>query len=238
MARRPALFIAALTLVAAAPTLARPGGWGGMGWGGSGWGASRMDPWGDDRLASRSSGRDEREGKVDAASFAADDAQKLLGKGAITVSASPGTTSDASEQAAYEAALIDQLVKAGYDTTAPDPKGGQRAEIRIVRDVLVPEEQKRNPVSGAMSVGTGTYGSSVGMAVALDFSKPRKALLSTRVEVRIIDTATDKPLWEGRAEIATRDGDSRWNEQAIATRLAAAMFAQFPAGSERTVASR
>ena len=232
-AMRHPLTLAALVLFAATPALARPGGWG------PGWGMSAMDPWGGSRLGARSSSsRDDREGKVDAASFAADGARDTLGHGAITVSTITGSTNNAGEPASYEAALIDQLVKAGYDTTAQSPASGQRAEIRIVRDTLVPEEQKRKPVSGAMSVGTGTYGSSVGMALALDFSKPRKALLSTRMEVRIIDVATDKPLWEGRAEIATRDGDSRWNEQAIATRLAAALFNRFPAPTTGSVASR
>lgn len=231
---RPALPLAALALLVAAPALARPGGVFGPGWG-----APRMgDPWADQRLNSRSNARDDRENKVDADTFVADDAGTALGHGPITVGTLPGTTASASDQAAYEAALIDQLVKAGYDTTQPDPQGGQRVEIRIVRDVLVPEEQKRNPVSGSMSVGTGSYGSSVDMAIALDFTKPRKALLSTRLEAKILDKATGKALWEGHAEIATREGSDRWNEQAIATRLAAALFAHFPKSTVSKVASR
>ena len=35
-------------------------------------------------------------------------------------------------------------------------------------------------------------------------------------------------VWEGRAEMATRDGDSRWDQQAIAARLAEALFDGFP----------
>ncbi|MBO9576112.1 MAG: hypothetical protein J7494_10275 [Sphingobium sp.] len=235
MTKTRAAFAVFLLLAAAAPALARPGGVFGPGWGGS-----RMDdPWGDQRLNSHSRyDRDDREGKVDADTFAAEDAGPALGHGAITVSTLPGTTASATDQAAYEAALIDQLVKAGYDTTVRDPQDGQRVEIRIVRDVLVPEEQKRNPVSGAMSVGTGTYGSSVGMAIALDFTKPRKALISTRLEARILDKATGKPLWEGHATIATREGSDRWNDQAIATRLAAALFDHFPKPTAGKVASR
>ncbi len=241
---RPVSAVALLLLLgtAASHAHARPGGWGwgSSSWGSSGWGSSgwsepgwgrTSSAWPDQRL---NSARDDREGKVDADSFMADGAADALGHGAVTVatrasdSADPDTPDD---QPVYEAALIDQLVKAGYDTAAPDPAGGQRAEIRVVRDVLVPEEGKRKPVSGSMTVGAGTHGSMMGMAVAVDLSKPRKALVSTRLEVRIFDVASDKALWEGHAQIATRQDDSRWNEQAIAGRLAAALFAQFPSSS-------
>lgn len=233
------LSIAVLLLLlggGAASAQVRPGGWdwGRAGWDGPGW----------DRASSTqrlNSQRDEREGKVDADSFLADGAAALLGHGAIVVAPRtdlPPDARGASDLPIYEAALIDQLVKAGYETAAPDPAGGQRAEIRILRDELVPEEQKRKPVSGSMTVGAGTYGSMVGMGLALDLSKPRKALISTRLEVRILDAASDQPLWEGHAQIATRAGDSRWTEQAIAGRLASALFARFPAPSIRTAADR
>jgi hypothetical protein len=226
-----ALLIGALTC--AMPALAQPG------WGGSGWGRSRGD-WGRSSFPSSASAssRDDREGKVDADQFAADDAGDALGHGPIAVTTGPGSSADASDQAVYEAAVIDQLVKAGYDTIKPDPAGGQIAELRIVRDVLVPQEQKRKPVSGEATVGVSNYGSMVGMAVAVDLSKPKKALISTRLEARVRDRATGKPLWEGRAEMATREGDSRWGEQAIATRLAAALFAGFPGQGDGKVASR
>ena len=140
----------------------------------------------------------------------------------------PGTTEPARASADYEAAMIDQLVKAGYDTMKPDPQGGQVAQIRIVRDVLVPQEDKRKPVSGEVTMGASNRGTMMGMAVAVDLSKPRKALVSTRMEAQIIDRASGKALWEGRAEIATREGDDKWTDQAIANRLAAAMFDRFP----------
>lgn len=142
------------------------------------------------------------------------------------------------DRAVYEAAVIDQLVKAGYDTTKPDPQGGQIAELKIVRDVLVPQEAKRKPVSGEMTIGASNYGTYTGMAIGVDLSKPKKALVSTRLEARVRDRATGKPLWEGRAEIATREGDSKWTDQAIATRLAQALFDRFPDQAGGKVASR
>jgi hypothetical protein len=171
------------------------------------------------------------EGKVQVSRFTAEDiAAGTLGHGPIGVAAMPGSTGDEREGATFEAAVIDQLAKAGYDTVTPGARG-QLAEVRVIRDVVRPEELKRSPVSGETTVGASNRGSFVGMAVNVDLSKPAKALMSTRLMARIRDRATDKVLWEGRADIVTRDGDSHWTEQAIATRLAAALFEDFAAKS-------
>ena len=228
----PVLLIALLAAMpAAAQPVPRGADWGGEGWnsadGRQGWGAQPSPR--DSRLAARQRrGEDSREGQVRVTKFVAEDAGDALGHGKIAVQAMAGTTPEARDQATYEAALVDQLVKAGYDTATPDPKGWQVLEIRIVRDVLRPEEQKRNPVSGEVMVGASNHGTMTGMALNLDFTKPKKALLSIKLEARIRDRVTDKPLWEGRAEIATREGDKHWDETQIANRLAAALFEKFP----------
>lgn len=140
--------------------------------------------------------------------------------------------------ATYEAAVVDQLVKLGYDTTAPAPTQGQLVELTITRSVLQPPEPPHKPVSGEMDVGVSNRGSAVGGAIFLDFTKPAKALVSTRLEARIRDRATGNALWEGRADLATRDGDAKWSEQKIATRLADALFGGFPGKSGETVVLR
>jgi hypothetical protein len=223
--------LALLILTAAAgadPVYAQPSGWGGGGWGGS----ARDGGFGYRGSGSpRRSGADDREGKVQVSRFTAEDiAAGTLGHGPIGVAAMPGSTGDEREGATFEAAVIDQLAKAGYDTVTPGARG-QLAEVRVIRDVVRPEELKRSPVSGETTVGASNRGSFVGMAVNVDLSKPAKALMSTRLMARIRDRATDKVLWEGRADIVTRDGDSHWTEQAIATRLAAALFEDFAAKS-------
>lgn len=215
-------------LVSAGPVVAQPG-----------WGHTRIDRAREPVISNSS--RDPREGQVDAARFIATGAGDQLGRGGVEISTLSGAVDDVTDHASFEAALIDQLVRAGYDTLPPVkpeadvPTGGQIAELRIRREVLVPQEAKRKPVSGEMMVGTGTYGSMMGLGLAIDLSKPKKALVSTRMEARIIDKASGAPLWEGRAEIATREGDSRWSDQAIATRLAEAMFERFPHGPARVV---
>lgn len=230
MRRAFSIFLSLTALSAAAPALAQPPGM---------WGRSYGDPFGDrwrePRLRTWS---DSREGKVDAESFVAENGKSQLGRGVVAVTAAPGGTAGASDEAAYEAAIIDQLVKAGYDTTKPDPAGGQIVELKILRDTVVPEEQKRKPVSGETAVTVSNRGTAVGMALNLDFTKPKKALISTRLDAQIKERSGGAILWEGHATITTREGDSHWTEQAIATRLAAALFDRFPDASTAVLAAR
>ncbi|MFT4025798.1 MAG: DUF4136 domain-containing protein [Novosphingobium sp.] len=218
--------LALLLLTVAAgpdPVSARPGGWGGPGW---------SDGFGERGYGPRRAGPDAREGKVEVSRFLAEHIDpSILGHGAIGVAAMPGSTADARAGATFEAAVVDQLAKAGYDTMAPSQAQGQVAEVSVIHDVVRPEEAKRSPVSGETTIGVGTHGSYMGMAINVDMTKPAKALVSTRLVARIRDRATNAVLWEGRADIVTRDGDNHWTQQAIATRLAAALFEDFPARS-------
>ncbi len=158
---------------------------------------------------------------------------RALGHGAVTVELAADNGPPGDADAAYEAAVIDQLVKAGYDTTAASANG-QVAELRIVRKEIEPPEAKHKPVSGEMDMGISNRGSMLGMALNIDLSKPKKALVSTRLEARIRDKASGAVLWEGRADIATRDGDDDWPNQTIATKLAGSLFKRFPGTTDET----
>ncbi len=225
-----ASFLALSALACAAPVLAHPGG---PGWGNPGWGSMEHDR--RDRTGS------DAEGKVVVNRFMADGATaEVLGHGRIAVSATPegDQPADPRELATCEAAVIDQLAHAGYDTATPDPAAGQLTEVRVTHAMLQPQEAPHKPVSGAMSVGVGNRGSMMGMELNIDMTKPRAALMSTRLEVRIRDRASNQVLWEGRADIATRAGDPDWSGQAVATRLAQALFDGFPGHSGETITSR
>lgn len=191
----------------------------------------RSNGW-QDRDWPRTSARDDREGEVEVASFRADGIDPaILGHGAITLGLPDQALADAREQATFEAAVIDRLAAAGYDTTAATPDGGQRAELRITRRQVESAEGRRKPVSGAMEVGVGTHGTSTAIGIAVDLRKPRSALVSTRLDLRIRDAA-GAVLWEGRATMQNREGDDRWSGDAVARKLAGALFERFPeAGS-------
>jgi hypothetical protein len=231
ISRKTLILVPLALLGAAGPALARPGGYpGGPGWGG-GWGGAGYP---DGRSGNRGRSDNANEGKVEVSRFVAPDlAAGTLGHGAITVtSADAPFESRPYSPPTFEAAIVDQLVHAGYDTTATDPSGGQIVELRVIRREVQPKEAAHKPVSGEMTVGASNHGSMMGMAVNVDLTKPRAALVSTRMEARIRDRQTNQVLWEGRAEISTRDGDADWTEQAIAAKLAQALFDGFPNRSD------
>ncbi|ODU70993.1 MAG: hypothetical protein BGP00_03295 [Novosphingobium sp. 63-713] len=210
-------------LALSTPAHAQPG-WGGMGgWGGYGGGFGGSGRY--------SAPRDDREGRVDAERFLADGAIPLLGHGRITLRTMPGTTASDREQATFEAAVVDQLAKAGYDTAGPDGDGGQIVEITVVRDQLEPAEEKRNPISGSAMMGVSNRGSMMGLSLAYDATKPRGALVMTNMEIRIRDRASGKALYEARARIATREGTKAASDDAVSVRLAGALFERFPSSS-------
>lgn len=169
--------------------------------------------------------------KVDVEAFRAADAAALLGKGPITVAAAPGAEAEW-KLPVYEATVVDQLAKLGYDTAVSGAEGGQIAQIGVTHEVVVPEEAKRKPVSGAMEVGVSNRGNYSALALNIDLSKPRKAIVSTRLDVRIRDKASGRVLWEGHAEAQTREDDDGLNNGAVAARLASALFARFEDAAE------
>lgn len=171
------------------------------------------------------------EGRIDVARFRADgEAAAALGQGPVAVVRMPGEAGvdDPRLSATFEAAIEGELLKSGYQAATAGEPGGQLAEVRITRSEAAPAEEKRNPVSGQMSMGVSNRGSMLGLAVHVDGSKPRTALLATQVEIRIRDRASGAVLWEGRARMYSRDGDEKWTDDAIAARLARALLGGFP----------
>lgn len=172
--------------------------------------------------------RDPREGKIQAQTFVASTpGASALGHGPIVVAAAPNRP-EAGFDGAYEAALVDQLAKAGYQPSPGAIAAGQTIEFTVTRELVQPPEPPHNPVTGGMALGASNRGSGFGLGLSIDLSKPMKALIATRLEVSIRDTATHELLWQGRAEVLAREGDKHWTDPAIAQRLSAALFKSFP----------
>lgn len=226
---RPALLIATaavIFLTASSAALARPGGWRGPS-GGSDWPGTYQNR----SAASSLEARDRSgEGRVEVSRFVAEGKSGELGHGPIAVASNSAGDlfTGSSERAPFEAAVIDQLVHAGYDTTRPDPQAGQIAELHVTRTQIEPAERRHSPVSGEVAVEVGSRGTAYGMAINVDLTKPLPPLVSTRLEARIRDKASGQVLWEGRADMATREGDARWTAQMVADKLAEALFDNFP----------
>lgn len=210
------------TVVALATTgtalMAQPGPWGRSAWGDSSdWGhaGSRRAP--------------SLEGRIEVARFRAEGAA-LDPSGPIAVGpmADEAGVGDPRINATFQAAVESKLLASGFAALPSGSSQGPIAEVRVIRSEAAPAEEKRKPLSGEMSMGVSNHGTMLGLGLRYDATKPRAALLSTRLETRIKDRSTGAVLWEGRAEIVTREGDNKWDDQAIADKLAKVLFDGFP----------
>ncbi|WP_225206979.1 DUF4136 domain-containing protein [Novosphingobium huizhouense] len=225
-----AILSAVLAVSAAIPALATPGLAGAQPFPGDGPMGSRWDR--ADRLGQGERQAAEPAKRVEVTAFRAADAGDRLGRGRIVVAALSGgeEAGDADwKLPVYEAAVVDELARKGYDTaTAQDP--GQVVQVGVSHRTVVPAEAPHRPISGAMSTTISNRGSGYGLALNVDLSKPRKAIVETRLDVRIRDKASGATLWEGHAEAQNREGDDGLDNGAVAGRLASALFAKFPEG--------
>ncbi len=218
-----ALVLAALAAPAFAQGAARDGAFGGPR--GGGWNERRGEP-----LPDRQAGRAEPARGIAVTAFRAADAAALLGQGQIVVAAISGGD-ELGKLPVYEAAVVDELARRGYDTAgAGSGERGQIAQIGVAHRTTVPEEAPRKPISGEASTVISNRGTGFGLALAVDLTKPKKAIIATRLDVRIRDKASGRVLWEGYAEGQAREGEAGLDNGAMASRLASALFARFPEG--------
>lgn len=218
--RSSLLTIAVVAVLATTGTalMAEPGPWGRSGWDDSpGWGRAgiRQAP--------------SLEGRIEVARFRAEGAA-LDPSGPIAVGpmADQESAGDPRVNATFQAAVESKLLASGFVASPGDASAGPIAEVRVVRNEAAPAEEKRKPLSGEMSMGVSNHGTMLGLGLRYDATKPKRALISTRLETRIKDRTTGAVLWEGRAEIVTREGDNKWDDQAIADKLAKVLFDGFP----------
>ncbi len=170
--------------------------------------------------------RDPREGKIQVETFvAAGPRAAVLGHGSIEIAANEGSNMLGADDL-FETAIADQLAHAGYQPQAPGP--GQKIEYVVTHEVIQPPEPPHSRVRGGVGVGVGNHGSGMGLGIAIDLSKPLGALIATRIEARISDSSTHELLWQGRAEVMARENDKHWRPEAMAGRLSAALFRDFP----------
>lgn len=158
-----------------------------------------------------------------------------LGMGPIAVRAAPGTANSL-EFAPYWQAVSAQLTRLGY-RVVPGNTAAQVAEVRVERTVDE-RGRRRNPVNVGVGGSTGSYGSGLGLGLGFDLSGPPPAVGYNRISVIIRDGTSGAPLWEGRAEFAASANSQYGSAQAAATKMAAALFADFPGRSGETVEVR
>lgn len=154
-------------------------------------------------------------------------AEGVLGKGPIAIA--PGDPADSGMESGlplYEAALQNQLARAGYDTQGSG--SGQIAEITLSHAEIQPAEPPHKPVSGVASTYVSNRGSGFGLGLNIDLTKPKGPVIGTRLDVRIRDRASGAVLWEGHAETSARETAAGIDNGKTAAKLTEALFSGFP----------
>ena len=163
-----------------------------------------------------------------------------IARAVIAVEASDPAEASSLEFDAIADAVGRELTRLGWTVQ----KGNARSEQVAI--VSVSQETRTAPRRSGLSIGigggTGSYGRhggvGVGGGVEIPVGRRTDLLVATRLSVRIQRRSDATVAWEGRADYEARAGTPDAARAAAASRLAAALFRDFPGESGRTIRVR
>lgn len=139
----------------------------------------------------------------------------------------PAMAAASLEQSTYDAMVARKLADIGF-TGEGSARYTYKAEV--TKDVRR-STARRSPVTIGIGGGTGGYGGGFGIGGSFGIGGNRnRDVTVTTLSVKLLDYATGRTVWEGRAEAeSTAPGGESVD------RLAAALFRDFPGESGRTI---
>lgn len=146
--------------------------------------------------------------------------------------ASPAKASDALSLSPYLAAVAREMQRVGY--TERLYNSDVIAEVTVAARKV--EALQRSPVSVGVGGSTGSYGSGVGVGLGVDLGAlGNKDRVETTLSVRLLRRADNVVIWEGRAVQSAGASSPAAQPGIAASKLAAALFSDFPGKSGETV---
>ena len=142
----------------------------------------------------------------------------------------------AAEQRVFESAVTRQLQRLGLavDTAqAPEGNAAFRVDVRTSLDRPDPSTPD-SPVSVGVGGSVGSYGSGIGVGIAIN-PTARRPVQTHTLSVRITRIADNEAMWEGRAVHHARAGSPAAEPGLVAPRMAEALFRGFPGRSGATI---
>ncbi len=164
----------------------------------------------------------------------AQDAQIITGTIAI-VSNSEVSDGRVLEQGTYEAAVRRELQRVGFSDPGSDAANGEYVARVSVEQSRLSADGGRSPVSVGVGGSTGSYGSGVGLGIGINLSGKPKDRIATELSVRITRRADGQTVWEGRSSVEAKDGSPASQPGLAASKLAEALFRDFPGESGTTI---
>lgn len=133
--------------------------------------------------------------------------------------------------APYLAAVAREMQRVGYldKGSASDVT----AEVRFGSTTIRPE--RRSPVSVGVGGSTGSYGSGLGVGLGINLGGGRSAQVETTLAVRILRRGDQMVIWEGTAVQSAKAGSPAAQPGIAASKLAEALFKDFPGVSGETI---
>jgi hypothetical protein len=156
----------------------------------------------------------------------------VYGQGSFSVTPGDAAAGDSLKLSPYLAAVGREMAHVGY-TQALD-QGDVIAEVSVERTEF--RSDGRSPVSVGVGGATGSYRSGVGVGVGVNLgSIGNRRGIETTLNVRILRSLDNLVIWEGRA--VQRGGANSPSAQPgiAASKLAQALFRDFPGQNGETV---
>lgn len=150
-----------------------------------------------------------------------------------------GNGENSLQSSPYTAAVEREMQKAGYSNVASGMESDVIAEVSAQ---IIPAGARggRSPVSVGVGGSSGRYGSGVGVGVGVGMditnliNKPKQRII-TQLSVRILNRADKLVIWEGKAFQEASVGSPAAQPGIAASKLAEALFTDFPGNSGETV---
>jgi Domain of unknown function (DUF4136) len=156
----------------------------------------------------------------------------VYGKGSFLVTTADAAAGDSLKLSPYLAAVGREMARVGY-TQALDA-GDVVAEVSVNRVEF--RGSGRSPVSVGVGGSTGSYGSGIGMGVGINLNAlGDQRGVETTLNVRILRRSDNLVIWEGRASQRGGANSPAAQPGIAASKLAEALFNDFPGESGKTV---
>ena len=131
----------------------------------------------------------------------------------------------------YLAAVSREMSRVGYSGAAGN--SDVIAEVRVVTSETSGEN--RSPVSVGVGGSTGGYGSGVGLGVGINLGGGGGARVETVLSLRMLRARDNLVIWEGRAVQVAGKKSPAAQPGIAASKLAEALFKDFPGQSGQTI---
>ena len=154
----------------------------------------------------------------------------VYGSGTYSVSVAGDSASQSLSASPYLAAVAREMQRVGYKERPA--ASDVTAEISVGTADIRPQ---RNPVSVGVGGSAGSYGSGVGLGVGIDLSGRSKWQVETTLAVRMLRRSDNLVIWEGKASQTAKAGSPAAQPGIAASKLAAALFQDFPGVSGETI---